>query len=287
VRRSSYIFILLLHISLTAGHFEFLPAQSKVNIAQKFDEFGDIQESDLKARLDNFAVQLQNDESKKGFILVYRSRRDLPGLSHSLALHMKDYLLATRGLSESRIVIVDGGVAMCLTQELWIVPAGSAPTPRSDSRIGYFQYSDEAWKFFEYGFLPAESNKRFFISHLNGADAEYLEAYANEVKKKRSYQACVIVYAQYDPRPGLVDYYGTYEPVRDVRLDPPGVARQRLELEKRYLKDIYGIPASRIRTIDGGYRKRRSVELWIVPSDERLPTPTPNSFPRPQARLHN
>ena len=276
-----------LFLSIAAGHFQSVLAQSKENIARKFDEFGDIQESDLEARLDNFAVLVRTEEGTKGFIVVYRSRRDLPGLSHSLAVHMKKYLVATRGLPEGRIVIVDGGVAMCLTQELWIVPAGSAPTPRSDARIGYFQYADASWKFFEYGFLPAEFYKRFGMSHVEGADPEYLEAYANEVKKKRSYLACLIVYAQYDPRPGLVDYSGNYEPIPDVHLDPPGVATRRLGIEKKYLIGTYGIPASRIRTIDGGYRKRRSVELWIVPAGEALPILTPNSFPPHRARPHN
>jgi hypothetical protein len=269
-----------------AGHFQYVFAQSQRNTARKFDEFADIQESDLKARLDNFAIHVQSEQGTKGFILVYRSRRDLPGLSHSLAVHMKDYLVATRGLPKDRIVVVDGGVATCLVQELWIVPRGAAPTPRSDAKIGYFQYADQAWKFFEYAFLPAGFSKKFGMSHVEDADAEYLEAYANEVKKKRSYLACLVVYAQYDSHPGLVDYSGNYEPVRDVRLDPDGVARRRLLLEKRHLIDTYGVPASPIRTIDGGYRKRRSVELWIVPAGEPLPVPTPNSFPR-RARPHN
>jgi hypothetical protein len=63
-------------------------------------------------------------------------------------------------------------------------------------------------------------------------------------------------------------------------VDPPGTAQKRLSLEKKRLIDTYGIPARRIRTIDGGYRKRREVELWIVPAAEPLPIPTPNSFPR-------
>ena len=117
----------LLFLCLTAGHFQCVFVQSQGNIARKFDEFGDIQESDLKARLDNFAIQVQSEKGTKGFIL----------------------------------------------------------------------------------------------------------------------------------------------------------------LEKRHLIDTYGVPVSRIRTIDGGYRKRRSVELWIVPAGEPLPIPTPNSFPPLRARPHN
>jgi hypothetical protein len=271
----------LLLLSLMAGAVRLAPAQTGNRPAQKFDEFGDIEISYLKARLDNFATELENQPTAKGFIVVYRTRRDLSGLSHGLALVMKDYLVASRNLPKDRIVTVDGGVAMCLTQELWIVPIGSAPSPRSDARIGHFHYSDAAWKFFEYDFLPPEYYKRFGVSR-NGSwapDPEHLEAYANEVKNQRTNIACVIVYAQYNAHPGLADYSGNYEPSPEVRLDPPGTARRRLEIEKGYLTKVYGIPASRIRTIDGGYRKHRGVELWIVPAGEPLPIPTPNSFP--------
>lgn len=247
--------------------------------AQKFDEFGDILFSDLMARLDNYAVQLQQLPVTKGFIIVYRTRRDLPGLSHSLALRMKNYLTGSRGLAEDRVVIVDGGEAECLTQELWIVLPGSAPPPRSNARIGSFHYSDSAWKFFDVGFLPPEEAKRFGISKNSDSKAEYLEAYANEVKRNPKFLACLIAYAQYNAHPGLVDYAGDYDPKPDLRLDPPGTARRELEIEKGHLMKVYGIPAARIRTIDGGYRKSREVELWIVPPGEPLPVPTPNSFP--------
>lgn len=214
-----------------------------------------------------------------GFIVVYRSRRDLPGLSHSLALRMKDYLLNSRGLARNRIAIVDGGVADHLVQELWIVPKGSAPSPRDDVRIGYFHQPDAAWKFWEYGYLPREMYRRFGIDRTFDSDADYLEAFANAVQQKPTNIACVIAYAQYNPRREMVDWVGDYEPRVDVRLDPRGTAQNRLNLERTRLIKTYGIPASKIRTIDGGYRKRREVELWIVPAGEPLPIPTPNSFP--------
>jgi len=256
--------------------------QKPISAAQKFDEFGDIQMSDLKARLDNFAVMIDQTPDAMGFLIVYRSRRDLPGLSHSLALRMKDYLLNSRGISRNRLAVVDGGVADHLIQELWIVPRGAAPTPRADARIGYFHSPDVAWKFFEYGYLPREMYRRFGVDASADSDAEYLEAFADEVRKKPTNVACVIAYAQYNPRPRLVDYSGDYNPTPDVRLDPGGTARKRLTLERKRLTQTYGIPAPNIRTIDGGHRKERAVELWIVPAGEPLPIATPNSFPRPR-----
>jgi hypothetical protein len=259
-------------------------AQTENKTAQKFDEFGDIQYSDIKARLDNFAIQLQNEPLTKGFILVYRSRRDLPGLNHRLAMRMKDYLVATRALVSERVATVDAGVAENLTQELWVVPPGTAPIPRSDARIGYLEHHDSAWKFDEYGFLPVHDYKRFGLKRDSEFEAEYLEAYANEVRKSPGQIACIIAYAQYNRHPPLADWADEYEPRPERRLDPPATARKQLSLMTGYLKAVYGITASSIKTIDGGYRKRRSIEFWIVPPGEPLPVPTPNSFPPKRKR---
>ena len=42
---------------------------------RKFDEFGDINCESEMARLDNFAVQLQNEPAMKGIIVFYGGRR--------------------------------------------------------------------------------------------------------------------------------------------------------------------------------------------------------------------
>jgi len=83
-------------------------AQSGTQRARKFDEFGDILASDLIARLDNLAIQLQNETTAKSFLVVYRSRRDLPGLNNRYAHRMKSYLVDSRGIPAERIITVDG-----------------------------------------------------------------------------------------------------------------------------------------------------------------------------------
>ena len=274
----STLFLTLLFTVTAATAFGQEPKPS----AQKFDEFGDIQYSDLIARLDNFAIQLQNEPAAKGFILVYRTRRDLPGLSNTTALMSKSYLVNTRGLARDRVVTVDGGEAGCLVQELWIVPVGTAPAPRPDAYSRYFPDLDSPRKIDEYGFDPLDRRKESAFWFGADESGDYLETFATQLKKEPKTLACIIVYAQFNPRPGLVDYSGNYEPVRDVRLDRKGTARQRLNTERRRLIKIYGIAPSRIKLVDGGYRKRRTVELWIMPKSEHLPIPTPNSFPSRQ-----
>ena len=255
------------------------PIRGQEPTATKFDEFGDVLWSDLIARLDNFTVQLMNQPADKGFVIVYRSRRDLPGLSHAQAMRTKEYLVTTRGLPSDRIAIVDGGVAEHLIQELWIVPPGTAPVPRADARVGYLHDPDWAWKFYEHGFLPRHEHKRFGVEIDKEIETEELEAYATEVKKKPNRTACIIVYAQYDPRRPAADWAGTYEPIRERALDPRDTARKELNRRKEILMRVYGLPAARIRLIDGGYRRRRAIEYWIVPAGESLPVPNPNAFP--------
>jgi hypothetical protein len=258
--------------------FAALPAEAQ-NPARKFDEFGDIQYSDLIARLDNFAIQLQQEPDTRGFIVIYRTRRDLPGLSHRLAMRMKEYLFYTRGLGPDRLVTVDGGVAENLVQEFWIALPGTTPQPRSDARIGYLESHDSAWKFDEQGYLPRAHYPKFGIRFDVEREAEYLETYANAVKQKPGQIACLIAYAQYTRKPRFVDYAGDYQPRRETRLDPAGTARKHLAQQRKFLINVYGLPASRIKTIDGGYRKSRAIEFWIVPEGEPLPIPTPNAFP--------
>jgi hypothetical protein len=272
--------VLFLSLVTFATHTD---AQSEKNGARKFDEFGDVAYSDLIARLDNFAIQLQNEPGTKGFILVYRTRRDLPGLNNTIALRSKYYLVNSRGVARDRIVTVDGGEADCQIQELWVIPIGATPTPRPDAYERYFPDVDSPRKIDEYGFDPPRERADSPSWFGNDADAEYLETFATELRKQSASIACVIVYAQYNPRPRLVDN-GDYEPVRDVRRDPPGTARQRLQIERARLMRIYGFKSARIRLVDGGYRKLRAVELWVVPRGEHLPIPTPNSFPPRHAR---
>jgi len=271
--------LLLLSLFLIAGVSFPASAQTEDKAAKKFDEFGDILYSDLIAHLDNFAVQLMNEPGAKGFLIVYRTRRDLPGLNHARAMRMKDYLVGQRGLPRDRVATVDGGVAEHLTQELWIVPPGAAPVPRSDAKIGYFQNPESAWKFDEHGFLPLNQFKRFGIRLDREKEIEYLAAYANEVNKRPNQSACVIAYAQYNRSSPLADWSENYEPLREPPLDPRVTARKELNRQKAYLMTAYGIPAAKIKVIDGGYRKRRWIEFWIVPAGEPPPIPTPNAFP--------
>jgi hypothetical protein len=97
--------------------------------ARKFDEYGNIRFNDEKARLDNYAIQLQNEPGSQGTIIVYGS---CEGEAQQRGDRAKDYLVNTRGIEAGRITVVDGGCRANLTVELWIVPQG-ATAPQVDT----------------------------------------------------------------------------------------------------------------------------------------------------------
>ncbi|HEY5838838.1 MAG TPA: hypothetical protein VIT19_07370 [Pyrinomonadaceae bacterium] len=95
---------------------------------RKFDEYGNIRFNDEKARLDNYAIQLQNAPTDRATIIGYGA---CEGEGLNRANRAKDYLVNTRGIDAGRIDTVDGGCRSELHVELWLVPSG-ATAPAAD-----------------------------------------------------------------------------------------------------------------------------------------------------------
>lgn len=93
----------------------------------KFDEIGEIQRDDEKARLDVFAIELQNSPGAQGYIIGYGGRNRRFGTGAQRAQRARDYVVTTRGIEASRIVTLEGGARETGATELWIVPAGATP----------------------------------------------------------------------------------------------------------------------------------------------------------------
>jgi hypothetical protein len=101
-------------------------------ICRKFDEYGNIAFNDEKARLDNFAIQLQNEPGSQGYIVAYGS---CAGEAQRRADRAKDYLVTTRGLDPGRITVVAAdNCAAELTVELHICPTGATNIPTTAAR---------------------------------------------------------------------------------------------------------------------------------------------------------
>ena len=69
-----------------------------------FDQYGAISWEDEKARLDNFAIQVQNDEKLIGYILVFDAVGGCPGEAQARAIRAKRYIVEHRGLAWNRVI---------------------------------------------------------------------------------------------------------------------------------------------------------------------------------------
>ena len=104
---------------------------------RKLDEYGNIRWNDERARLDNFAIAVQDDPSARGYLLCYGGRVGRAGEAARRCRRAKNYVSGYRGIDAARVVTVDGGFREDLTVELWVIPPGvSAPqaVPTVDPR---------------------------------------------------------------------------------------------------------------------------------------------------------
>jgi hypothetical protein len=97
---------------------------------KKFDEFPAIAYNDEKARLDNYAIEMQNDPTATAYVIVHPGRSDRPKDVQKQTARVVDYLVNSRGLSRERIVTVVGPPQDALQVELWLYPQGAKlPAP--------------------------------------------------------------------------------------------------------------------------------------------------------------
>ncbi|MFN2513153.1 MAG: hypothetical protein ABR568_17235 [Pyrinomonadaceae bacterium] len=94
---------------------------------KKFDEFGQLARNDEKARLDNYAIEMQNDPSSTAYVVVYPGRRGQSGQVQNQKTRIVDYLVNSRGFNAGRIVTIVGPPRDEMIVELWTCPQGAPP----------------------------------------------------------------------------------------------------------------------------------------------------------------
>jgi hypothetical protein len=105
-----------------------------------YDQFEPPAFDDVKARLDNLAIELQNAPSSQGYVIVYGGRRSRAGQADKLAERARQYLVSERGIDSSRLVFMNGGYRETDYFELWLVPQGAeAPTATPSVSAGDVQ----------------------------------------------------------------------------------------------------------------------------------------------------
>ena len=112
------------------------PLEKKIIVAREFDECNNCSFDDQKARLDNLAVELQNDPTTRAYILAYGGRMSPVGQVEKLMSRARDYLITQRGIDASRLAVVNGGFREEDSVELWVVPSGAAAPQADADRAG-------------------------------------------------------------------------------------------------------------------------------------------------------
>lgn len=95
--------------------------------SRRYDEFPDLTRNDEKARLDNFAIEMQNDQTATAYVVVYPGKSGKRGEVQKHAGRIVDYLVNSRGLDQRRIVTLVGPTRDQLFVELWVTPQGAPP----------------------------------------------------------------------------------------------------------------------------------------------------------------
>jgi hypothetical protein len=103
------------------------PPPPRESPAKQFDVCCSCSYDDQKARLDNLAVELQNDPSTTAYIIAYAGRRSRAGQADRLNARARDYIVTQRGVDSSRVAVMNGGFREEDCVELWIVPSGAKP----------------------------------------------------------------------------------------------------------------------------------------------------------------
>lgn len=86
---------------------------------------------DEMARLDNFAIEMQNDPTAKGWIFVYGGPQTTAASIKATIDRVRNYLVKTRGIDQMRVFTLDAGKQAKAAIELWIVPEGAMiPRPK-------------------------------------------------------------------------------------------------------------------------------------------------------------
>lgn len=118
---------------LEVGGYELECAAScpiQVPIAQtcrRFDEFSNISRNNEKARLDNFAIELQNDPTATGYVIIHPGSVLPPSSGQLRSNRITDYLVNSRGLNSRRLINRIGSPETTQRVELWVCPQGTTP----------------------------------------------------------------------------------------------------------------------------------------------------------------
>lgn len=230
-------------------------AQARKPVATRFDQFGKIGHCDVTARLDNFAIQLQNTRGSQANIISYGPEGEGPGTGRYFLEIVKDYLVNMRGVIPNRVKTIYGGRNTDLTQpviELWVVPKGAAsPEPQKhETHLESFQGL--------FAERPAiEDFGLYYEDQMGpGIGGTTDASFADILHEQKNATGYIVVYSGEDVTPGA------WRRIAQSRID--------------YFKALK-LEANRFKMLFGGHQKETRLQLWVSPNS--APPPVPDAGP--------
>jgi hypothetical protein len=245
---------------------------------------------EFAAILNELGEELKRDPDLRAHLIVYSgytqafARKQTPrGLLYRGSLAIQDALLHDMGVDPNRVKIVDGGRREAFMGQIWILPIGARPPePTPDPKLQ--PYDDAENPFDEYRFRARYDSDT--LMQFEGTD-ERLTGFAEEMSSKRGvtgyiigYGSCNTTNSELRHRDGESDHMV----VLARKCDKPRTGKKLAEKEKQLLVKEFGVDATRLVTVDGGFRPHnQTIELWVIPQNASPPQPTPTAFPREKA----
>jgi hypothetical protein len=245
--------------------------------ARNFDEFGAIRGCDLSARLDNLAIQLQNNPTDIGYIICYGPEGEGYGTGSSGLSMMMDYLVNTRGMDAGRVKTIYGGrykEPKEMWTELWIAGQDAAPPEplRYNTKLEPFTGKFEEFEASDNSLYGGEGTGPVFYATTRASFA-------------------ALLHQQPETRAVIVAY--------NLKGAVPGAWRRAANDVSDDLRNSYKVEAERIEIIYAGYMERREVkgeenqpegsavvQLWILPKDAPPPVAVKEGEERPSEAMH-
>jgi hypothetical protein len=199
------------------------------------------------AYLDHFAIELQNDPDASGHVVIYGPGGPDGRFAQRAIDATKGYLVSTRGVEESRVAALYGGPFKSMQEvstELWLVPRGAEPPPRSkyrpDTKVEGKYAEFESWDGVGVGEFEGWANS-----------TEVAVVGLSDLMRRREKSLAYVV-----------AYHGAES--------APGAWRRLAEREAGLLREN-GVAAGRVKVLFGGYAEEAKVGLWILPPDAPPP----------------
>ena len=218
-------------------------AQPRKPKATRFDQFGKIGHCDLGARLDNFAIQIQNMRGSQAAIIAYGPDGEGPGTGRYFLSLIEDYFVNSRGLNPDRVKTIYAGRNTDPTLpviELWVVPKGAAPPEpqKHETHLESFQ-----------GLFAEEARSDFFDQYFEdemgpGIPETTDASFADILHQQKNATGYVVVYSGENLTPGA------WRRIAQSQID--------------YFK-AFKLEANRLKMIFGGHQKETRLQLWISP----------------------